>query len=736
VRPVCGRALAALAGTALVLLDPGARATAGELAHGLPVRWNVAPNYERCTDPGDSLQLTDGRRATSDWIWLDRRTVGWELRLGDLVELWIDLGRDCSVDSIAVSTAVYAPSGVLAPSLLVGIGGSRSQLVQAGAFDGSSIAVRDSTRAKRIRLVVPLHGTEGRFVLLAAMLRADFLFTDEIEVYGETAALPHAAAAPGSPLALGDLPAAWAAQRRLWAARAALPEPIHVAPGTPPHTEEVLRLRARAARWRSAGAARLRVQRVDPWAPLTPWTDLHPMHDDTLRLWPGAWDAAAIDVAWCDSIDARVPIRLQPPTQGHPRATLREVVPVEARDGRWAGDALPLAGDSLALRSGGVQQLWIDIDAQDASTGSSIIDVQIGADHVRIPVRVERVPLAAAPLATFDWTYPTFFALPRAAPETAVRDNREHGIDSWCSPSQTVPWPQTAAIDSRGHVQRAPDYTACDRHVRLLDGRSARWLGWYLDFKPGIEDPSRGQFQHPYLSEAWKQAFLEWLDGWRAHLESQGLDRRRIYLQPFDETTDLKAARFYAFLHAARPDLPLVLTLTRKASPSDVRTLGANLGIAIFEREALPQHADWIRAARSRGLEVWVYDVLEPSKAADPTRDYRLLLWETWARGLTGCGFWSYGDTGERSADAWDDFDNVREDFAVVYGPVGAPVPLRGEALAPSKRWQAFRIGVQETRLLAAAVEQRPRLREEILEALASGELLPDTWRRRLIVTP
>jgi len=157
------------------------------------------------------------------------------------------------------------------------------------------------------------------------------------------------------------------------------------------------------------------------------------------------------------------------------------------------------------------------------------------------------------------------------------------------------------------------------------------------------------------------------------------------------------------------------------------------LDLVIVEREALPRHAAWIRAARRRGTEVWVYDVLEPSKLVDPTRGYRMLAWEAWARGLSGAAFWSYGDTGTRSADAWDDFDGERSDYAVVYGSQGAAVPLGPESFAPSKRWQAFRIGMQESALLESALGKRPGLRDEIRSAIEAPEFDLEVWRSKCI---
>lgn len=79
-----------------------------------------------------------------------------------------------------------------------------------------------------------------------------------------------------------------------------------------------------------------------------------------------------------------------------------------------------------------------------------------------------------------------------------------------------------------------------------------------------------------------------------------------------------------------------------------------------------------------------------PAKSADPFVNYRQPAWRAWMAGAGGVGFWSYSDTG--SSSAWDDFDGYSPDWAVVYESDAGPIP--------SVRWEAFREGVEDLRLL------------------------------------
>jgi len=732
-------ALGALLAAAATLASFGVRpAPARNLALGHPVSWTRPPNYPHCTDPGDSLQLTDGAPAPGGYSWLDPRVVGWKGEQGDVIGIRIDLGRSCQIDSLRFSTVSFPPAEILPPSLL-GVAGAAHFLTCAGALDAAALVMPDSRHPRRVTLGVPLHGETSREILVVALLRAPFLFVDEIEVHGSEAqgasAVPLAPArVPASSparLRLDDqLPAMAARQRRLWALRTALPDAFSPF-GATGDDEEALRLAERARAWRAAGAPPLAVRRVDPWAPTTPWSAPLPEIADTLHLALGAWGAAASEIACASERPARVPLELHAAPAGAPRATLRQVVCVEARDGGWAGDALPLASDSIALRPGEVRQVWIDIDTRDAAPGTYRVAVALGPRTLLVPVRVHSLRLPASPLAALDWTYPQENALTRDLAGFAVGDNIEHGIDTWCLPPGAVPWPAPGAIDARGHLTSPLDFAACDSALALHRAWNARRVGWYWDLRAELEDPSRGRFRHRFLSPAWRRAVSEWLVQWLAHLGALGYDTRRLFMMPFDEAKGRRVVDLLRFLAREQPALPLALTVPEDASASDIRAVQPWLEIVILGRGALAEHAGVARRRTAAGLDTWTYDVPRPAKTASPLAAYRLLAWEAWARGLQGCGFWAYGDGGSDSADVWDDFDAARSDFAVVYGRAGAPTPL-AEPLVPSKRWQAFRIGLQETALLQAAGARLPDLQRRALAAVAAPPTEVEPLMRRV----
>ena len=79
----------------------------------------------------------------------------------------------------------------------------------------------------------------------------------------------------------------------------------------------------------------------------------------------------------------------------------------------------------------------------------------------------------------------------------------------------------------------------------------------------------------------------------------------------------------------------------------------------------------------------------DPGKATSPELN-RMLPLKAWAYELDGVLIWSYM---EGYGDLWDDFDGPQHDWAKVYmGPTGK--------VTPSKRWQAWREGLEDVLLL------------------------------------
>ncbi|MCH8926991.1 MAG: DUF4091 domain-containing protein, partial [Proteobacteria bacterium] len=84
----------------------------------------------------------------------------------------------------------------------------------------------------------------------------------------------------------------------------------------------------------------------------------------------------------------------------------------------------------------------------------------------------------------------------------------------------------------------------------------------------------------------------------------------------------------------------------------------------------------------------WVYDA-NSLPARDPHRWYRLLHWDAWNWGLEAGGKWVYLHS-TVTRDVWSDYDSTV--WGMAYPGVDAPIP--------SKRWEAWRDGIEDYELM------------------------------------
>jgi hypothetical protein len=179
-------------------------------------------------------------------------------------------------------------------------------------------------------------------------------------------------------------------------------------------------------------------------------------------------------------------------------------------------------------------------------------------------------------------------------------------------------------------------------------------------------------------------------------METLGVDKNRFAFYPFDEPQ-------------TRDDIDLLIFVTRLIKEVDARLMVYTTidSLDRFDRSSLAMlirsmdilqisDRDWNHPRRKMldlpGKIVWLYS--GGGKQADPFLHYRLQAWKAFSSEASGIGFWAYADTGPTGT-AWDDFDGIRHDFAVIYEGNGQ--------IISSKRWEAWREGVEDFELLLQA---------------------------------
>ncbi len=416
----------------------------------------------------------------------------------------------------------------------------------------------------------------------------------------------------------------------------------------------------------------------------------------------------------------RIAVRLERDSIDAPSLKVREVTPVLLADGTLRGDPLvELVDEMVTIRPGESKQIWLSAFAQNAPAGRFPGRIEFTKPGQAQPVAAVPIELEVWPVSipkgprlyVNAWSYLTSNAI-RHIPEYAVADLFAHHVNVFVLDETQVPWPHFDPAPTRWKV----DYASFDTFVRLH--RGAKKMLFYLEFNSEKRRTFGGR--HAFMSEPWKALFRDWLEDWIRHATALGLTREEFAFYPVDEPKNAAEAEY--LLATAR--------LIKEVDPRlQVYTTVGALGFIDLVRAAQVidtfQIADselgGTKAAVLKQFNRMIWSYSGSSKDMDPLRAYRAQAWRAFQHGATGIGFWAYADVG-KSGTAWDDLDGTRPDPAVIYEAA--------TGLASSKRWEAWREGVEDYELLDQARIELRRRNQSVDFNLAIEEALSGEYER------
>ncbi len=342
------------------------------------------------------------------------------------------------------------------------------------------------------------------------------------------------------------------------------------------------------------------------------------------------------------------------------------------------------------------------------------------------------------PLSTYNWAYVTVFPLLTSHQAEALADLRAHYTNTFVLTSREMP---AAKFDDRGELVGEIDFREHDRVLQMHSW--AREVSWFWGFEDG-PSPDGGRFGTVWMSQPWKKAFTTYLRAWIEHLKALGCGYDRFFFYPFDETVCPRFAELAALMKSIDPQVRLFADPTAGATREQLEAIAPYIDVWCPHLEGFVlKRAEDLEFLRAAGGKMWTYSCSGPGKALPAYDYYRLKAWRAWQHELSGIGFWAYGDAGWRGDNAWDDFDGPNCDYAAVYDIEHAPPEVpHSEALIPSKRWEAWRegiedyaylhllrsriVGCEKAGIVDPVVDQaRQALERAVSEILAS----PEDWR-------
>jgi hypothetical protein len=759
-------------------LDNGRKAPTAayaNVARGKPYTFSVAPNYPFCTDPADSVQLTDGNY-TSGYFWTQKGVVGWQKRRPIIVT--IDLGQVEPIRGVSYNTAA-GTAGVEWP---------RAIFVLVSDDGKSYHAICDLVARSDVRDPPPAIGygvhlywvddlkTHGRYVQLLIDAGGPFCFVDEIEVYrgqdvwmtlpfvsevitdsaiyfkrmvlddalrrrlrmdlAETRALALKAGEKASKIAMREL--------------ASIEEGVATMMPTDPTTFRAVfpvsdlhaRIFALQGKMKQmAGEPALQAWTCHPLDYLSPNQGPRRPHTSKLSLamMRGEWRSAVLNLTNSTGSMIKAKVRLEGLPGGVPPewVEVKEVLWTDTKEMKPIGVALPQAkqddgGFAIAIPGGMTRQLWLSFHPVGIEPGTHRGHVEViwkGGEPLTIPLTIDVSPMMFPKRPTLHvggWDYTSVDSIYGVTPanrDALVAHLKDRFVDSPWATAAVLPSGPAEGFNAKGELVRGPDTAA-------FDDWSARWpeARRYCVFMSVGASIAGSTMNTPRFDAI----VGSWITYWVEHARTRGIKPEQLVLLLVDEPSqnqqDEVIVAWATAIRAAQPKVvlwedPAYLrpweALSKMMSSVDVLCPNRNQMLSAgkpFEDFYRKQKADGRRLEFCSG---------GPTHLLDPYSYVRLQAWTCWDMGAEATLFWAFGDTG--GGNPWNPYDSPASN--------GAPMFLAPDSVMPGKHMEALRESVEDfeyfVMLKAAVAKANPNH-----PALAQGRELLATGVRRVLDAP
>ncbi len=702
---------------------------------------NAKPNYYLCTDKSDTIQLTDGRTSGSQWT--NKSTVGWQ-QIEPAVEIVIDLGKKSAINEVRIHTVGGGFADVEFPefvAVLLSDDGREFRL--AGLVSSKNLAnVRSrGYRGASSTMKIGNINASGRYVKLVIRPNWRYVFLDEVEVFSDSLSAVNNIQLRSNLevfksseellskvedyLHLNEMVDATVKtvqeSRTYLSGRLSekiLSELENLAGKTDISTNRLFSTDELPDIKRQVGKARAAIYKATYEKPFV-CLPANPMEmvfeknmvlrestkDINIQMWQNEYESAAFNIVNCTDEVMTMDVSISPllgPAGGKIDSNkvfkVRRAINIKGSTVGSIADALVLQEETFDLQPGELRQIWLTIYSPTLTAGIYKGQVGVWAKSEKtknlpietIPVNIEiqrhNFPENIA-LHTCNWAYYQV-----ASSAEMAEDLRNHHINVYTIPPQDLPFLRFSS--DRPDVIRKPNFTKLDNALRYHN-----YAGTYLlclDFNSNKKD--HGRFGHiEWMRGQWKAVFSQWLKNIVKHLNDAGVGYDKFALYPFDESLCDDFYKLAQLIKESDPNIRIYANSFGKGPKEFVR-FKELIDIWCLQDSHCERNPQWLEQIKGFGKQVWTYECLRPMKAQDPYSYFRLMPWRAFKRGQTGAGFWIYyyGLNFKSGAVPWDDTLRPQGFSGVVYGSQVSPVPGLGENIVPSRRWEAWREGIED----------------------------------------
>lgn len=389
------------------------------------------------------------------------------------------------------------------------------------------------------------------------------------------------------------------------------------------------------------------------------------------------------------------------------RLEIREAVHIRARLGQLVADPLPLISQDnvISIPAGETRQIWLELFTGTLSPGKYSLELEVEPlrlpESAAIPVNFNvmnfRLPeYQSRDIITWDCSLSRSKGILR---DKLLETLRSHRVNTFHILAE-----MPAKFKGSGEMVGKPDFTELDDILNVIGKKNTKvWLrgGNFLRKKntDAILDSVDGVGIKLY-SNQWKVALRHWVEAVRDHMHTLGYDKSQWCFYPYDEYVGEYYLKFVNELREIDPTLKVF------ADPCGVKKENSDYDslLKLAEQKKFDilcpsfgkyypndKYVKISKKMKDLGIKQYFYSCPVVQKRLSPVNFYRVQGWRMFDYELDGGGYWtSIGLGGNKrwGGNPWNDFDDKQASPVTVYH--------NSLQVVPSRRWQAFRAGLED----------------------------------------
>ena len=387
--------------------------------------------------------------------------------------------------------------------------------------------------------------------------------------------------------------------------------------------------------------------------------------------------------------------------------------------GRLVSDPLPICDQAnrIVVPDGETRQLWLTIRTHNRVPGEYTFPIVIDptvepgdydeAGDVtphRLPTKTVNVAMRLMPVRLFAKMPIAVWHWSGGNDEAHYRDMIEHKVNYLAVATGRV----RGKFEADG-TMKSIDFSSHDTALqpKLAYVRSGQVKIMFIyGVVASFDNAIAKRMEWSFMSAPWEKSFRSYFTAWIDHLKDLGMGYDDFAMQIWDEARgDELVGKVVKVGPLLRELDPNVVWMMDGTNPLDEwKRMDPYVDIWVPTQSVATRPARWVHKGfnlpsgpelmawlRSTGKPIWMYSCAVNTHALSPSGYYRAKPWRAWAMDLQGIAFW--GLDSWKGPSAWHDFDGRSKHG---FGDCNTVFPGAGEQTVTTRRWEAWREGLQD----------------------------------------